>query len=167
MPRARSKSQQSSARRQTRHRSRLTQPVEHRALEQLRRRFERFRDKTPPTARIPVQLRKAVVVLLQAGVTRSAVQKSCGVSWDQMAQWTRLYGSSEPRAGDVSRLASARVLSVVGDAPAAVASSEPRTVSPSPEPIRSSEPTGEPLELRFGGWSITVRAVKRIAADAE
>jgi len=143
MPTAKSKSRQPPVRSQARRAARLARPVQHRGLEQLRRRFEAFRDANPPTARIPVPLRKAVVALLQEGLTRSAVEKSCGVSWTQMDQWAELYGA-QPSLGDLPPSRAARVLSVVDDAP---------------RPVETSEPPVEPLELRLGRWSITVRPV--------
>jgi hypothetical protein len=165
MPKANSKSRRPLTRSRTRRRAQLARPVQHRGLERLRQRFGAFREANAPTARIPVPLREAVVALLRTGVSRSAVQKSCGVSWSQMSQWFELYGS-QPSSVDASQSASARVLSVVDDGPVGSQSSKPMVESPS-EPVGSSEPTVGSLELRLGGWSITVRAVERIAKHDE
>lgn len=144
MPKAKSKSQQTQVRSEKRRRARLARPVQHRGLDQLRGRFEAFRDANPPTARIPDSLRKAVLSLLQEGVTRSAVERTCGVSWTQMNQWNELYRPQElSRRAPSSR--AARVLSVVDEAPSTV------------EPLGAPEPSMEPLELRLGHWWITVR----------
>jgi hypothetical protein len=141
MPKTKSEPQKPPARAPTRRRARMSPPGQHRGLEQLRRRFEAFRDVSPPNARIPVPLRKAVLALLREGVARSAVMKACGVSWTQVERWTELY-APEPPSRDLPPPRAPRVLSVVDDAP-------PLT--------ETSEPLVETLELRLGRWSVTVR----------
>ncbi len=127
----------------TRRRVRLGRPVTNSGLERLRRRFEVFRSTNSRTAQIPVSLRKAVLAVLQEGVTRSAVQKSCGVSWTQMDQWQKLYRPL-PRPHRARPVEPARVLSVVdGDR----------------LPPGGVESSKQPLELRIGGWSISVRPI--------
>jgi hypothetical protein len=141
MPRTKSKSQKPPVRSPTRRQARMSRPGQHRGLEQLRRRFEAFRDASPPNARIPVPLRQGVLALLRDGVARSTVMKTCGVSWTQLERWTELY-APKPSPCDLTPPRAPRVLSVVDDAPSLT---------------EASEPLAETLELRLGRWSVTVR----------
>jgi hypothetical protein len=141
MPTTKSTTRQPPMRATTRRQARLARPVQNRGLEQLRRRFEAFRSTNPPATRIPVTLRKAVLTLLEEGVTRTAVENSCGVSFTQMDQWLELYGP-QPRSRNAVQSPRARVFSVVdADWPLA---------EPSVPPMQA-------LELRLGDWSVTVR----------
>jgi len=142
MPTTKSNSRQPSGRSQTRRRARLARPIEHRGLKQLRGRFEAFRSTNPRTANIPVPLRKGVVELLREGVTRSAVERCCGVSWTQMDQWTQLYRPRQ-RSRNAPSSRPARVLSVIDNE--------------QHSSVGASAPLLQPLELRLGDWSVTVR----------
>lgn len=131
-------------------------------LDSLSQRFQRFRTSHPRGARIPVPLRKAVVVALRNGASRSSVQKACGVSWEQMERWqarygnqavdarrprpgvatTRLVGTDNTRSGSRQPTPPPRVFSVVDDEQAGQAA------TPHKAPL---------LELRVSGWSISLQ----------
>jgi hypothetical protein len=106
-----------------------------RRLERLAAAFAAFRRGKEPGRWIPLGLRTQVVAALDAGVSASAIQRSCGVSWSQVTRW-RLAA----QAGD-EVAAAPRVLSVVDrGAPA------------------SWSPDGG-VELRVGAWRISVNRV--------
>lgn len=106
-------------------------------LVQLAAAFEAFRRVHGRGQRIPLGLRRQVLAALDAGVSASAIEKACGVSWSQTRYWR-----SAARAGGPV-MAAPQVLSVV-DRQAAPAS------SPAP---------GGGLELCVGCWRISVHRV--------
>jgi len=103
-------------------------------LEDVRRRFARFRRTQPRGTRIPVALRAAVVSAVRQGVTRGALERTCGISSGQVTAWQRELKrrSARPRA---------RVFEVVDDPPAPAGAAE----------------GGQELALRLGPWCVTVR----------
>lgn len=113
-----------------------------RSLEQLEQRFARFRREHPRQTRIPDALRRDALAAIRLGVTRTQLRNACGVSSDQVKHWQRNGGLAvaerEPNIED------ARVFSVLEDVP----SRESESRSPDEE---------QHLELRLGGWSISVR----------
>ena len=56
-------------------------------LAELAGRFARFRREQPRGARVPEELRAAVVAALGEGVAPSELQRACGVSWTQVMTW--------------------------------------------------------------------------------
>ena len=94
--------------------------------------FAAFRRVSRPGRRIPLGLRMQVVAALDAGVSLSAIQKTCGVSWGQATRW-RLAAHA---GGEVA--AAPQVLSVVDRG----------------APVSSSSDGG--VELRVGAWRISV-----------
>lgn len=113
-----------------------------RSLEQLERRFARFRREHPRQTRIPNTLRRAALAAIRLGVTRTQLRHACGVSSDQVKHWQRNGGHAV--AGREPNIQDARVFSVLEDVPS-----------------RESESRGpdedQHLELRLGGWSISIR----------
>jgi hypothetical protein len=97
--------------------------------------FAAFRRVSKPGRRIPLGLRMQVVAALDAGVSTSAIQKSCGVSWGQATRW-RLAAHA---GGEVA--AAPQVLSVVDRG----------------APASSCSDSG--VELRVGAWRISVNRV--------
>jgi hypothetical protein len=113
------------------------------ALAELESRFARFRRTQPRGARVPEELRAAVVAAVGQGVRPGELQRACGVTWSQVVAW------QARRAGDQGTSGSAgptkvRVFSVVD---------EPR--EDRPEPPESMGERG--LELRLGSWTVSVR----------
>ena len=96
--------------------------------------FAAFRRGNRAGRRIPLGLRMQVVAALDAGVSASAIQKSCGVSWGQATRW-RLAAHA---GGEVA--AAPQVLSVVDRG----------------APVSSSS---DGVELRVGAWRISVNRV--------
>jgi hypothetical protein len=127
-------------------RSPTTDAEPSRRIERLRRDFARFRRTHPLRTRIPDPLRSSALAALQAGEMEADVRRACGVTSDQLAQWAKPQQAGAPRQARASQQAAQllppRVFPVVDDAAAA------------PDG-REAEP--EPLELRLGGWSISVR----------
>jgi hypothetical protein len=114
-------------------------------LAELAGRFARFRREQPRGARVPAELRAAVVAALGQGVRPGELQRACGVTWSQVMTW------QARRAGDQGASGSAgptkvRVFSVVD---------EPR--EDLAEPPESTG--GGALELRLGAWTVSVRLV--------
>jgi hypothetical protein len=105
---------------------------------QLAAAFAAFRGVHGRGQRIPLGLRRQFVAALDAGVSAGALGKACGVSWSQARYWRSAAVAS---GGAVT--AAPQVLSVV-DRPAG--------------PACSSAPDGD-LELRVGGWRISVERV--------
>jgi hypothetical protein len=113
-------------------------------IERLRRDFARFRRTHPLRTRIPDSLRNAALAALQHGVAESEVRRACGVTSDQIAQWTKSQQKHAPRA----RLhpVEPRVFPVVQDAT---------------DQQHGSEAEPQELELRLGGWAVSVRHLPR------
>jgi hypothetical protein len=97
--------------------------------------FAAFRRANKAGRRIPLGLRIQVVAALDAGVSASAIQKTCGVSWSQTTRWR----AAAHAGGEVA--AAPRVLSVV-DRGASVSWS-----------------LNAGVELRVGSWRISVNRV--------
>jgi transposase-like protein len=105
-------------------------------LQHLAAAFAAFRRVNQPGRRIPLGLRLQVVAALDAGVSLSAIQKACRVSWSQVHRWR-----SAAHAGGTGAPAP-QVLSVVdAGVPARASSGE------------------EGVELRVGSWRISVNRV--------
>ena len=96
--------------------------------------FAAFR-RVKPGRRIPLGLRMQVVAALDAGVSASAIQKTCRVSWSQAKRW-RLAAHAGGKATTAPQ-----VLSVVDRG----------------APVSSSSEGG--VELRVGGWRISINRV--------
>jgi hypothetical protein len=114
-----------------------------RRIERLRRDFARFRRTHPLRTRIPDPLRRSALAALQAGEMEAEVRRACGVTSDQLAQWAKPQHARAPQ--HPVQAPPPRVFSVVDDAATAP---EGREVEP------------DALELRLGGWSISVRSVQ-------
>jgi hypothetical protein len=113
-----------------------------RSLEQLEQRFARFRREQPRQSRIPDALRRDALAVIRLGVTRTQLRKVCGVSSDQVKHWQRNGGyAATQRAPNIK---DARVFSVLQDHPSRESESRDRDEE-------------QHLELRLGGWSISVR----------
>ena len=125
----------------------------------LSRRFNDFRGGHPRGTRIPESLRKAVVLAIQNGASRSSLQKTCGVSWIQMERWQARYGdelkqgrrsaaptelphADKPLPTYPKLVPPPRILPVVDDEPAGHAASAHKA------------PT---LELQILGWRISLQ----------
>jgi hypothetical protein len=104
-------------------------------LQHLAAAFAGFRRANGPRRRISLGLRRQVVAALDAGVSASAIQKACGVSWIQIRRW-----KSAVHAG--AAITAPQVMSVVDRGAAAA----------------SSSPDGG-IELRVGAWHIRVSRV--------
>lgn len=108
------------------------------SLDELKRRFAKFHREHPPQTRIPDTLRGAVLAAMRQGVTPSQLRHHCGLSSKQLEQWKR----------------SRRKLPVEADLAAPV----PRVFSVVDDDCEGA-PTQDELELRLGGWSVSVRRV--------
>jgi hypothetical protein len=107
-------------------------------LAELQRQFARFRATHAPGARIPASLRGEVVAAVARGVTWEALQRTCGVTWGQVAAWRARQHAPSASAEEASS-DGARVFSVVDDGGVGGAAGE------------------QELVLRLGPWSVTVR----------
>jgi hypothetical protein len=113
------------------------------ALAELESRFARFRREQPRGARVPEELRAAVVAAVGQGVRPGELQRACGVTWSQVMTWQARRAGDQGASGSAGP-AKVRVFSVVD---------EPRVDPPQP-----SESTGRgALELRLGPWTVSVR----------
>ena len=116
------------------------------SIEQLERRFAKFRREHPPQTRIPDTLRGVVLGAMRQGVTPAQLRRCCGLSSKQLEQWQRSRNEIPADADADLAAQDARVFSVVRDVPAQ--SGEPADVD-----------SKHQLELRLDGWSICVRRV--------
>lgn len=118
------------------------------ALAELEEGFAQFRAQVPSGTRIPEALRALVVAALEAGVSMTSLRRRCGLTREQVIAWQR-----SARGGAVRRSRAkpeVRVFDVADD---------PRPASGQPD-----GPGAQPLELRFGPWSISVRLVGQAVA---
>jgi hypothetical protein len=108
----------------------------------LRRRFAAFRRAHKRHTRVPADLRVAVAEAMEQGVRPEALRRACSLTTQQLERWAKERGQqpvqSQGGPGD------ARIFSVVDDEPAVVSGGE-------------GECGGQPLHLRVGPWSISVR----------
>jgi hypothetical protein len=117
-----------------------------RSLAELERGFAEFREKNRRGARVPMELRAAVLEAVDRGVGPGKVQHACGVSWSQLAAWRserdRSVSGQALRPADRKRV---RAFAVVDEAPV--------------RPPHATSTTGDDreLELRLGNWSVRVR----------
>ena len=109
----------------------------------LANRFAAFRRGSPRFARVPHELREAVVAAIRQGVPPGLLRRECGVSTSQLDHWqVGFRHSGASRSGDEPP--KARAFSVVG--------------AGSPSSSGSTDwANGDALELRIGPWSISVR----------
>ncbi len=111
-------------------------------LADLERRFGRFRRGHARFTRIPDDLRSLAVAALRSGAAPADIRRACGVTTGQLTAWARVASNSS--VAD-SAAPSARILSVVDDAPEGEGCAE--------------HDASTTLELRLGGWSVVVRPV--------
>jgi hypothetical protein len=87
-------------------------------LEHLASAFAEYRRVSKPGQRVPRGLRARVAAALDVGVSGSAIQKACKLSWSQVTRWR----SAARTNGTLAASAPTQVLSVVDtDAAAHVA----------------------------------------------
>ena len=114
----------------------------------LGRRFEEFRRRFKSGTRIPVELREAVAAAFQQGASKSELRRVCRISSTQFECWTsRPSRGSGPVAGTVAHVPAARVFDVV----------EGSSSTEDPVHIERGGGPEQPLEFRFGPWSVSVR----------
>jgi hypothetical protein len=111
-------------------------------LGQLAAAFDTYRC-AQPGRRFPRGLRDQVVAAIEAGASASAISKACKLSWLQMTGWQQ----AAARNGRVSPAASE----------AAVAS--PRVLSVVDRGTREDTLLDSEIELRIGGWHVSLRRV--------
>lgn len=114
-------------------------------LTNLAQRFAQFRSHNARFTRVPQELRAAVVRVMSAGVTVSALRCRCGVSSSQIAAWQASCEREEARAEPTQ----VRAFSVIDAAPSAGA---------------LGVSSDETLELRLGPWSVSVRIAAQTPA---
>ena len=110
-------------------------------LERLAAAVDAHRD-GQPRRRLSQGLRAAVVAAVEAGASVRAVREACKVSASQITRWRQ----AAARSGDTSASSSAapaspRVLSVVDAAP------------------REDALLDSEIELRIGGWHVSLRRI--------
>ena len=131
----------------TRRRRRAATPPRD-VLAALSGRFAQFRREHPQGARVPADLRAAVLAALRDGEVAGDVHRACGISWGQVAAWKASSPSSTAKNVE-PEVPAARVFEVVED------------------PRRARTSAGGELELRVGPWSVTVRLADDAVADGE
>jgi transposase-like protein len=110
-------------------------------LERLSAAFEAHR-RASPGRRIPHGLRSQAVAAVAAGASTSAVLQACQLSWSQLTRWRQAAESDVRTAPPSAPVESpVRVLSVVDAAQS------------------GSAGLGDEIELRIGGWHVSLRRV--------
>jgi len=117
---------------------------EHAIVEGLAERFASFRGRSRRFARVPRDLRAAVVAALRQGVSPGRVRRACGISTSQLELWRRAPDAGASAGGEHR---DARVFAVVDSAP------------PRPSPRHPPSTASGALELRIGPWAVSVRLV--------
>jgi hypothetical protein len=118
------------------------------ALAELERDFTDFRAQASRGTRIPDAIRARVVAALKEGVSMTSLRRRCGVTREQVIAWQR-----SPRGGAVRPTRATpevRVFDVADDARSAT--------------TRQAGTDEQPLELRLGPWSISVRLIEPAVA---
>ena len=115
------------------------------SVARLRQSFAEFRREHPSRTRIPDSLRSVALAALRSGTAESEVRWACGVTSDQLAQWhKRQEACAQTR--DLEGL-QPRVFPVVDDM-AGIGMTD------------ADGPVQQGLELRVGGWAISIRQVE-------
>lgn len=117
-----------------------------RRLEHLRRSFTKFRDAHRPRTRIPQELREEALEALRCGAAEVDVRRACRITPEQLQWWRR-----RPRSGATNRdlnEQAVRVFPVVEEAAGVCIE-------------RAGDHAAQELELRIGGWAISIRQVER------
>jgi len=122
------------------------------SLERLGLQLAEFRREHRPSTRIPDSFRDTAVALIQQGITRAELRRICGFTSNQLDQWHKGHGETAAVATNRGR-AGARIFSVEDDIP--VPCSKPATLK------------AEHLELRLGGWSVSICWSDRQGAGSE
>lgn len=112
-------------------------------LEHLRLSFEAFRREHGPGTHIPRALRKQVLAALASGTAEIEVRRACRISALQLNWWRR---GRPSRAPGLELQAPARIFPVVDD-------------SSSIQVESFSDHQAQNLELRIGGWAISIRQI--------
>ena len=112
-------------------------------LAELAGRFAQFRREQPRGARVPAELRAAVLAAVGQGVRPGELQRACGVTWSQVMTW-QARRPGDRRASVSAEPTKVRVFSVV-DEPREDAAEAPESMG------------GRGLELRLGPWRVSVR----------
>jgi transposase-like protein len=108
-------------------------------LEQLAAAIDAYRG-TNPRRRLSHALRAQVVAAIEAGATARAVGEACKLSGSQLSRWRQdAARSSDDAPSNPPASVSPRVLSVVDKA------------------AREDSPLGDEIELRIGGWHVSLR----------
>jgi hypothetical protein len=109
-------------------------------LQQLAAAFDAYR-RGRPGRRLPQGLRTQVVAAIDAGASKSAVGRTCKLSWAQISGWQQ----------DAVR--SARIASAASQAVAA----SPRVLSVVDAVTRDDTMLAGDIELRIGHWRVSLR----------
>lgn len=107
-------------------------------LADLSARFARFRQEHLRGARVPRDLRAAVLAALRDGVSAGELYRACGITWGQVAAW-KVASAAPPRQAAEPEGPAARVFEVID------------------EPRHEVTSAGYDLEVRVGPWSLKVR----------
>lgn len=114
-----------------------------RGLAQLGESFVKFRQENRPRTRIPDYLRDAVLEAVETGIPDAEVIRTCRLSRELLHRWREVKYGYARRAK--SKKAKARVFPVVEDQVTG-----PRSA------VKGGEETSH-LQLRIGGWDISIR----------
>ena len=112
-------------------------------LGELESRFAQFRRAQPRGARVPEELRAAVLAALGQGVKPGELQRACGVTRSQLMTWQARGAGAQGASGSAGPTR-VRVFSVVD---------KPQVELPRPP----ESPEEGVLELRLGSWTVSVR----------
>lgn len=122
-------------------------------IEHLRRRFAQFRATHPQRTRIPDPLRKAAVTAVRDGARESEVRRACGVTSDQLAQWRARQEDSNARRA-ACEVPPPQVFPVIAAETDVGGGDDGQAVS-----------GPDCLELRIGGFAISVRALQSVGGQ--
>lgn len=107
-------------------------------LADLSARFARFRREHSRGARVPGDLREAVLAALRYGVAAGEIYRACGITWGQVVAW-KAASAAPPRMAAEPEIPAVRVFEVID------------------EPRHEATSAGYDLEVRVGPWSLKVR----------
>lgn len=118
----------------------LSSPWRVKRLQRVTAAFARFRGVHGKGRRIPLELQAQVVSAVRAGVSRSSIERACGLSWSQVSRWLATVAAEAPssRSARTPPVAKPRVLSVV-DADA--------------RPLAARDAD---IEVRIGAWRVSL-----------
>jgi len=113
-------------------------------LQRLEKKFNEFHKNHPAQTKIPDHLRHAVLAAIENGTPVQEIRKACVITSNQIRQWQK----SKATAIKTNKLQNPRILEIQDDNQ--IQKIKPDEIAPAQI---------HPMEIRLGGWSISINQI--------